>query len=268
MTPAVVALAAVALIAAGFMLMFIRKQESAVDPQPFPRRLFQTWKSKTDIPVQYQVWQASWKTHNPSWEFVLWDDADNRAFVKEQFPWFLETYDSYPKEIYRADVVRYCYLYTYGGVYADMDFECLKPFEPLLKEFDHKANILLGSMKTSRPDRHHSVPNAILISKPGNPFWLELLRECQARARAKTSTLVEAYTGPIVLKHTAYGWKSWFHRNWKIHCFKPEVFYPISWSTQLAERQAALGESPTDLTHRVKQRYPSSYAATYWSHSW
>ena len=34
-------------------------------------------------------------------------------------------YDGYPNPIQRADASRLVYMYLFGGVYADLDFECL-----------------------------------------------------------------------------------------------------------------------------------------------
>src|SRR5436853_425827 len=88
-----------------------------------PARIFQTWKSKTDLPPTFARWSRTFKEHNPSFEHQIWDDADNRAFIRDCFPWFLPLYDKYPAEIFRADVVRYFYLYWHGGIYADMDVD-------------------------------------------------------------------------------------------------------------------------------------------------
>ena len=95
--------------------------------QTIPKRVFQTWKNKSidDNPLMKQ-WHTTWKKHNPSYEHVLWDDDDNRDFININFPSFLTIYDSYNINIKRVDSVRYFYLLKYGGIYADLDFECLK----------------------------------------------------------------------------------------------------------------------------------------------
>jgi hypothetical protein len=37
--------------------------------------------------------------------------------IADKFPWFVDTYRSYPHNIQRADVLRYFVLYEYGGIY-------------------------------------------------------------------------------------------------------------------------------------------------------
>jgi mannosyltransferase OCH1-like enzyme len=67
------------------------------------------------------------KIRNANFEHFLWDDFDNRQFIADYYPWFLAIYHAYPREIYRADAVRYFFMYQFGGVYLDMDTECLEP---------------------------------------------------------------------------------------------------------------------------------------------
>ena len=61
-------------------------------------------------------------------------DATQRQLIADHFPWFLATYDGYPSYIQRRDAARYFIVYKHGGVYADLDYECTKPFAPVLRE--------------------------------------------------------------------------------------------------------------------------------------
>ena len=48
--------------------------------------------------------------------------------LRQHFPhWVSDLYDHYPHDINRADMRKYIILYVYGGVYADLDVECVKP---------------------------------------------------------------------------------------------------------------------------------------------
>jgi mannosyltransferase OCH1-like enzyme len=230
----------------------------------FPKIIFQTWKSKTDIPANMAYWSSTWKKNHPEYSYILWDDADNRAFVKKHFAWFLPTYDSYDKEIKRADAIRYMFLYKYGGIYADMDFESLKPLDKLLDEYAC-YDILLGSIHSSWNTWYmrNSIPNAIMISKPANPFWLRLLEAMQERAGKAGG--VEEETGPVVLKEVYEK----VRREFRICVLYPEILYPISWIMQQGERnEALLARDMLALTEEMRAKYPASYAVTYWAHSW
>lgn len=235
-------------------------------PSPFPKHIFQTWKSKTDIPENMDYWSSTWKLHNPHYTYTLWDDADNLAFVKKEFPWFLPTYEGYDREIKRADAIRYMFLYRFGGIYADMDFECLKPFDELLEKFEG-YDIILGSMESDGNPWNisNSIPNAIMISKPGCEFWIRLLELLVKKS--KGTYRVEEATGPIVLKECYGSWFWW--RKDSVLLAKPETFYPISWITDKDARMKSLQtDDRTHLTQTMKTTYPASYAVTYWTHSW
>lgn len=63
---------------------------------------------------------------------MLWTDASSREFIAQHYRWFLDTFDSYPYTIQRADAIRYFVLHYYGGVYIDLDIGCLRRLDPLL----------------------------------------------------------------------------------------------------------------------------------------
>ena len=45
-----------------------------------------------------QIWyecKKSWEGNFPGFNFMLWNDEDNRSLVKNDYPNFLELYDSF-----------------------------------------------------------------------------------------------------------------------------------------------------------------------------
>ena len=145
-----------------------------------------------------QLWSSTIKEHNKDYEYVIWDDADNRRFIAEHYPWFLEKYDSYSREIFRVDAVRYFELFHFGGFYLDLDVECLRPLDRYLTGND----VLLGRMGTD-PAFPHSIPNAIMASKPRQEFWLYVISRLVG---GPTSGDVEEVTGPRFLKSCVDSW--------------------------------------------------------------
>jgi hypothetical protein len=146
-----------------------------------PRILHQTWKDAS-VPQPFHRLQQSWLTHNRDWEYRFWTDEAARRFVAERYAWFLPTYDAYVQPIKRVDAVRYLWMHHFGGVYADLDFECLRPLDPLLAE----RQLVLGM----EPDEHvqpwvtarglhRIVCNAFIASAPGHPFWDYVVRRLE-----------------------------------------------------------------------------------------
>ena len=132
-----------------------------------PALIYQTWKSKTSLPENFAHWRASFARLNPGYTLLLWDDADNRQFIADHFAWFLPTYDGFPQEIFRVDAVRYFFLYLHGGIYVDLDTQCLKPLDPLRSQ----ADVVLGWLGND-PTSDQAIPNAIMLSRPRQEFWL------------------------------------------------------------------------------------------------
>ena len=87
-----------------------------------PLIIHRMWKDDR-IPDQwkgpYEKCKETYEQRN--WTTILWTDATIRSFLKENYEYFLPTYDSYPYDIQRVDAARYFILYHYGGVYLDLD---------------------------------------------------------------------------------------------------------------------------------------------------
>ncbi|TGS34004.1 glycosyl transferase, partial [bacterium M00.F.Ca.ET.180.01.1.1] len=76
----------------------------------------------------------SWKRHHPDWTMMFWNDRQLLEFVARHYPDFLPTFCNYESGVLRADAGRYLLLHHFGGVYADIDCECVAPFDPLASE--------------------------------------------------------------------------------------------------------------------------------------
>lgn len=189
------------------------------DLHTVPRIIHQSWADE-HLPAKFEQWSQTCKVQNKDWEYVLWTDDDNLALVEKHFPWFLETYESMPGVINRADVVRNMYMYVFGGVYADLDTECLRNMNELFADYDvptktHIQTAQMGEMTASTsPNRtaflgrmgldqafKHSIPNAWMGSTPGHPFWLLVIEAVVEADRARNGSFAwpEDLTGPTRL---------------------------------------------------------------------
>jgi hypothetical protein len=162
-----------------------------------PKIIHQSAKDPSALPELWAICQASWKAQHPTWDYIIWSDEQNLELCRQQFPWFLDTYTSLPQNIMRADAARYMYMYAYGGVYSDLDTECLKPLDPLLEG----RRVVLAAMGTDMSITH-SIPNAFMASAPHHPFWLHMLYGIQAivtdltqSGRFNDEVLVESIAG-------------------------------------------------------------------------
>lgn len=89
-----------------------------------PKIIHQIWKDE-QLPEAFQLLSQTWRDMLPDWEYRLWTDEMNRAFVRKHYSEFLAKYDAYSNTIQRADAIRFLFQRTYGGLYVDLDFECV-----------------------------------------------------------------------------------------------------------------------------------------------
>ncbi|WFD30030.1 hypothetical protein MSPP1_001043 [Malassezia sp. CBS 17886] len=122
-----------------------REPHGAEPRARIPKIIHQTWKTET-LPERWAP-------------FMLWTDAGSRAFLAAEYPWFLDTFDSYPYNIQRADAIRYFVLHKHGGVYMDLDIGCRRRLDPLLR-FDA---VLPKTIPVG-------VSNDLMFSAPQHPF--------------------------------------------------------------------------------------------------
>lgn len=94
-----------------------------------PKIIHQSWKT-AELPGAFQRWSQTWKDCMPDWQYMLHTDEDNRNLFVNDFPELLALYDSYTMDVMRADAARFAYMVKYGGLYVDLDMECIS--NPLL----------------------------------------------------------------------------------------------------------------------------------------
>jgi inositol phosphorylceramide mannosyltransferase catalytic subunit len=258
-----------------------------------PKIVFQTWKNRLRLPDNCRYWRSTFLENNPDFQCLLWDDADNRAFIKNQFPWFLPVYDQFPAEIFRADAVRPFFLLRYGGLYADIDTECLRPIATMQTSGD----VVLGQMG---PDLsfEHSIPNAIMASRPSQLFWVLFITMMIARAGESVNPAaipqgrVESITGSVLLREALEYYRSksetWVREQsqpvirqlseelqarlyaGKVEVLPPTLWYPIDWNDHLHRilRSKLMSQRVILDPAEASALFPNSFLVTYWMHSW
>jgi len=179
-----------------------------------PKIIHQT--APKDKTKWYPIWNKchqTWLNHfpKPDYKHIMWHDEDLDTFVKNEFPYFYNnTYKFYNKNIKKIDSARYLILYKYGGIYADMDYMCLKNFYDILPQ--DKISISESPYK-----ENEELQNALMISPPNNTFWLDVIKLAEQR---KYSYDILYSTGPQLLS-TVY-----LQNKNKINVLPSQLFNP------------------------------------------
>jgi len=229
-----------------------------------PRIIHQTWKTSR-VPEAFRAFQREWQTLHPGYEYRLWTDEDNAAFVEREFPEHVPLYRSFTREIFRADLVRYLYLQKFGGIYVDLDVEPLRSVDCLLAGAEQAwlgAEPAVHARRLFQRDR--VTCNAVMASVPGHPFWACMLDEIRTRAADPARQNPVEVTGPAAL-HAA-----WEKRGAAlgVHVTAPDTFFPLP-----DVDNAHLGLSERERLHYRRMvelhQFPSqSFGVHHWAHTW
>eukprot|EP01047_Picozoa_sp_COSAG01_P044052 COSAG01_NODE_3955_length_5495_cov_215.437280_1_plen_166_part_00 len=82
-----------------------KQQQQQQQHASVPALLHQTWKTDV-VPAELQPFVKSWRTHNPGWRYMFWNDSAALALVKRDYAWFAPTFERFPMGVERADILR------------------------------------------------------------------------------------------------------------------------------------------------------------------
>jgi mannosyltransferase OCH1-like enzyme len=101
-----------------------------------PKIIWQTYKDPYNQLQPYMLDAINtWKTLNTEYEYRYMDDAQATEFILQEYgqEWH-DIFVSLPVGVMRGDLWRYMIIYKYGGIYTDLDTECLNPINVWLNE--------------------------------------------------------------------------------------------------------------------------------------
>jgi len=104
-----------------------------------PKIIWQTYKTNfNDLPQYVKDFAQTWIDMNPEYTYRYMSDKEALDFIlKEYGQCWADIFNSVPVSVMRGDIWRYLVIYKYGGVYADLDTECLTPIDAWIKnEYD------------------------------------------------------------------------------------------------------------------------------------
>jgi inositol phosphorylceramide mannosyltransferase catalytic subunit len=225
-----------------------------------PRIIHQIWVDKKNFgpPDLILKLMGTWKKHHPEWVFYLWNENSLMKFLTDNYPEYIERYNSYCYDIQRWDSIRYLILYHFGGVYIDADFECLKPIDKLLGNY----TCCLGS----EPKRHSLhfglrlyLSNAFMAAIPKHNFFKELASYTPvvtSDSNNKFNVVLET-TGPLMLTEFFLAYK----KKDEIHIIATRHFAPFD-SHEI--RMLMSGRETQKLLKKTRKAYSIHYFLGTW----
>lgn len=196
-----------------------------------PKIIHQIWIG-SPLPEKYFAWVRTWMDW-AGWEYKLWSDDD----VKHLLLYNQELFNRARSYGEMTDILRLEILLHYGGIYVDVDFECLKKemFEELGSSFDFYVGF--------EPIDHgtiNGIPkicNGIIAAAPYHPLIKNLIVNMKANwAQHEYETGVQKagpdYFSRTILDYEKGNLNSAEKRNYNAHyrnMYLPcTFFYPFS----------------------------------------
>jgi len=170
----------------------IKKDCSNVWTSKIPKRIYQTYKSYSGKKWIYDA-QCTWVNLNNEFDYQYYSNNDCIEFLKENFDErLIKAYNSLVPGPFKADLWRYCVLYIKGGVYVDIDMECMFPLNNLIDEDDCFIFIKDDINPTLQ------VFNAFICSIPKHPFLKEAIYSAVDKIERKFyGKVMFEITGPV-----------------------------------------------------------------------
>ncbi len=124
-----------------FKNLYVQNSLAILKPQAelkIPKIIHQIWLG-SPLPEAFKKYIASWiNAHlNAGWQYKLWTDEDMKTFKLYNQQYYDET-DSFGV---KSDLLKWELVYRFGGVYIDMDYECLKPLDVFHYTYDFYTGI-------------------------------------------------------------------------------------------------------------------------------
>jgi hypothetical protein len=124
-----------------------------------------------NIPEVWTYIFSAWKRTNPTLQIMFHNNADNDRIVSEYFKWFLPTYNNFKYKIQKLHAARPMYLYLFGGVYIDINYE---PQQSI-------ASLFINEIADVYILQNNNIwYNSLMASVVNNSFWIYYLKHMQS----------------------------------------------------------------------------------------
>jgi mannosyltransferase OCH1-like enzyme len=223
--------------------------------QGIPKQFHQIWIGPNPPPPTAAAFRQSWLDRHPGWQMHVWTDENEPTGLCNE-----DIYRQTTVLAQKADILRYEILSRFGGVYIDIDFECLRNIEPLLSGVSY----FFGEELPGRP------AIGILGSVAGHPFSQWCLDRLPERWPWQPGRILYE-TGPDFFAHAVQSYLGEHTREARMDpgagraagdmlaspgvppllAFQRWVFYPY----YLGERW-------------LREEHPDAYAVHHWQKNW
>ena len=161
-----------------------------------PKKIHFIWLgSKFPAAKYYERFYKTWEALHPTWEIILWDDERVKALIQEKELLNAKAFKMATNYGEKSDILRLELLYRFGGIYVDVDFKCLKPFDTLL---DSGATFFVGESNVpGASDGKVELNNALIGASPNHPILAKLMEAVQPDPKILVAQMMSMGQGVV-----------------------------------------------------------------------
>jgi len=230
------------------------------DNMKIPRIIHQIYEDPTGPSETLLKLAETWKEHHPTWEYRFWGKKEMEDFLIKEFPEFIPTYKAYPFNVQRWDAIRYLILYRIGGLYVDLDYECLEPMDALL----NNATCCMGMEPTVNSITHDKaliIGNALMASVPNHPYFKAMINDMMKGEKysdlSKSLQIMET-TGPFMVTRL---YENYPNKD-EITLLPADLVAPL---TIFEVREMASGLTTPKMEDQLEKAFAIHYFAGSWN---
>jgi mannosyltransferase OCH1-like enzyme len=165
--------------------------------QEIPKIIFQTGNSNKFKNILHYNSIMTFIELNPEYTYIYFDDISARKFLRENFNNDVNyAYDSLVPGAFKADLLRYCFLFNNGGCY----FDCKQILKiPIRMFLENDKTLILCNDVIEK-----ALLNAIIFSNTKNIIMEKAIKDCVYNIVNKFGTEALDITGPIFFYKSIY----------------------------------------------------------------
>ncbi len=231
--------------------------EKADQQLRIPLKIHQIWIGPKPLPAKFKWLMETWQKFHPDWEYKLWTNEDLK-----DFPFINRAaFDGATNWGMKADILRYEILYYYGGLYVDLDFECIKPFDSLNYSYDLYTGLLSP----------HEIANGLIAAAPGSASLLKAIgaikqyfQTAQMPKNGDNMGVINA-TGPVFFTNVIAD----YYQSAKEEDRENIMVFPVPYFYALPNtRREEFWKGQLSRENVLAYVQPESMGIHYWATSW
>jgi len=139
-------------------------------------------------------------TLNPTWSVERYDVERGQSYMHAHCEKHAKSYETLGPVAFKADLLRYCILYTEGGVWIDDDILLVKPLDELVANMEHALLLVFDRHVYKFAGGPKQIWNAFMVALPGSNVFKRAMEKITINV-ANRAVFYHSlyYTGPALL---------------------------------------------------------------------